>query len=466
MLSTLSKPDLNKLGEMVISPYFNKNKDVTRLYELLYEAFPDFPKDLIDRNVVYPKIFEGDDLNEQRLRYVMTDLTKLVEQLFVEKELHEDTLLTNQLLLSALQDHGLTKLSPTVIEKSRNILESYPFHDQYRFNHQFLLERDYYEYVASKRNIAVTENLEQILKNLDYYFIVNKLKFAAELINHTNVMAGESDPFFLESIEKYMQQTDYLAEPAIEIYYLILKTLTHPDEETHYFNLKAKLAANLDKFPQQELNDMYIFARNYCAKRINSGDTKYLSEIFDLYKTLIENQIIYINGYLSQWDYKNIVSVGLRLEEYEWVHRFIEDYRSQIKPEERENAYTYNLAIYHYHLGEYDKTLELLRDVEFTDVYYHLDCKSLLMKTYFELEEFEPLHSLMDAFYAYLRRNKMISNYQRTSYSNFLSFVKKMIRYRYKGPEKIKKLEESLEDISPIPNLSWIQKKLEMLKTK
>ena len=396
----------------------------------------------------------------------MTDLTKLLEQFMVQKELDDDEFLKSHLLLNAFQNRSLTKLSPPVLDKSRDLLEKYPYHDQYRFYHQFLIERDYYEYVASKRNLAVTENLEQILKNLDYYFIVNKLKFASELINHTNVMAGESNPLFLESIERYMQQTDYLSEPAIDIYYLILKTLSEPDDETHYFNLKAKLAANLNRFPQEELNDMYIFARNYCAKRINSGDIKYLSEIFDLYKTLIENQIIYINGYLSQWDYKNIVSVGLRLEEYEWVHRFIEDYRQHIKPEERDNAYTYNLAIYHYHLGEYDKTLELLRDVEFTDVYYHLDCKSLLMKTYFELEEFEALHSLMDAFYAYLRRNKMISNYQRTSYSNFLSFVKKMIRYRYKGPEKIAKLEESLTEISPIPNLSWIRKKLDGLKEK
>lgn len=93
---------------------------------------------------------------------------------------------------------------------------------------------------------------------------------------------------------------------------------------------------------------------------------------------------------MSQWDYKNIVYLGLRLEEYSWVKNFIIKYNEELDPKTRKNAMSYNMAYYHFFLNNYDETLTLLRSVEFSDVYYHLDSKSLLMKTYYELEETEP----------------------------------------------------------------------------
>ena len=51
----------------------------------------------------------------------------------------------------------------------------------------------------------------------------------------------------------------------------------------------------------------------------------------------------------------------------------------------------------------------MLLKVEFNDVYYHLDSKSLLMKVYFELDEYDAFSSLVDAFKIYLRRNQTIS---------------------------------------------------------
>ena len=56
IISTLSKTELNKFGEMVVSPYFNKNQDVIRLYEVVYPAFPDFKDEEVDRHVVYPQV--------------------------------------------------------------------------------------------------------------------------------------------------------------------------------------------------------------------------------------------------------------------------------------------------------------------------------------------------------------------------------------------------------------------------
>jgi len=221
------------------------------------------------------------------------------------------------------------------------------------------------------------------------------------------------------------------------------------------------LAEHGKLFPREELNDMYIFARNYCAQKINNGESNYLYEVFDLYRMLLNDQVLLVNGHLSQWDYKNIVAVALRLGKYDWARQFIRDFKDKLRPEERQNAYSYNLANYHYYRKEFEETMLLIRDVEFTDTYYHLDCKVLLLKSYYELGEIQALLSLIDSFYMYLKRNKAISEFQRSSYLNFLRIVRKLLRLKPGDGQKQAALKLELDRSHPIANVSWLKEKLD-----
>lgn len=463
ILKALTKTEISRFREFIISPFFNKNEIVIGLFDILHEAYPTFQQKKVDRVVVFNRLYPRVEFNEQKLRYPMSDLAKLLEEFLELQEFSKNKIARNHLLVQAFLHRNLHKYSQSVIDQAILSNEKNQYRDFQFYYDMFLLETDRYDDVSSKRNVAVKENLKSIIQNLDNYYIINKLKYSAEIINHANVWAGDFEPLLLDEILVYLDKHRDKNVPAVEIYYMILMTLLEPDNESHYFHLKKALTDSLSLFPQSEINDMYIFARNYCAKKINFGDLNYLVEIFDLYKILLESEIIFQNGFLVQWDFKNIVSVALRLEEYDWTEKFIEKYKDNLRPEEKQNAHLYNLALLQYHKKEYDKTLELLRDVEFTDVYYHLDCKSLLLKTYFENEEIDALSSLMDTFYVYLRRNKLISDYNRTSYSNFLRFVKKILKAKYRNKAFVNLLSEELRQTPVVANLTWLKKKIEEL---
>ncbi|MEM7040176.1 MAG: hypothetical protein AAF570_24625 [Bacteroidota bacterium] len=113
--------------------------------------------------------------------------------------------------------------------------------------------------------------------------------------------------------------------------------------------------------------------------------------------------------------------------------------------------------------GAYSNAKKLLREVEFTDVYYHLDSKALLLKTYFELRDWEPLESLIEAFRIYLRRNKMISDYQRKVYLNFLKFAKKLYRYHHRRGPSIPVILADMETTREIADLRWLRQKAEAM---
>lgn len=466
LLRAMNKHDINKLADAVASPYFTKNEAIGTLFQLLTADHPNYTEAQLNKAALHAQLYPDTPFNDQQMRYLLTDLTKIIEQHIMLRKLEEEQILQQHLLITGMQDKNLGTLIPKVIDQGARLLDKYPYKDQKAYYDQFLLDRNSYEYVASRRNLAAIETLQGMLNNLDYYYIINKLKYSAELVNHTNIMAGQHEPLLLEEIQALIQKDNRQQEPAIQVYYYILQMLLHPENESHYYALKQYLPQHIADFPKAELNDMYIFARNYCARQINSGNTKYLRETFDLYNTLLEQAIIFQHGYLSQWDYKNMTAVGLRLEEYKWVKDFVEQYRFHLRPEHRENAYSYNKALYYYHLKDYDQTLTLLQHVEFTDVYYHLDYKSLLVKTYYATGEYEALHSLLEAFYVYLRRNKLISAYNKESYNNFLKIVKKLIKLRYRDAQRLAQLANLIKDTRPLANLSWIQKMLQELQQK
>ena len=63
---------------------------------------------------------------------------------------------------------------------------------------------------------------------------------------------------------------------------------------------------------------------------------------------------------------------------------FIELHLHHLPPNERDNAHTYNSAMLCYYRKQYRQAVKLLQTVEFTDLYYQLDARSILLKVYFE----------------------------------------------------------------------------------
>ena len=145
---------------------------------------------------------------------------------------------------------------------------------------------------------------------------------------------------------------------------------------------------------------------------INRGNQAYLLEALNLYKDMAATNLLTTNGKLSQFDYKNVVTTALRVKDFAFAGQFIYDYKNQLQPEERENAFTFNLARLHFYRKEYKQAMRLLQTIEYNDMFYQLDAKTTLLKCYYELGEYALLMSLKDSFVKLLRRKR---NHQRAA---------------------------------------------------
>ncbi|MCH8331577.1 MAG: hypothetical protein IH946_09410, partial [Bacteroidetes bacterium] len=281
--------------------------------------------------------------------------------------------------------------------------------------------------------------------------------------NVRNVVAAEHEVFLMAEIMQIMKGHPFDDVPAIAIYYCILMTLTEPEKQSHFHELTTLLKEHASKFRDDEAREMYVYAQNYCLRKINTGETDYLSELFALYKNSLKDEFILEERKLSPWSYKNIVATALRLNEFDWVKNFITVYRTKLDPKFRDNAFNYNLARFYFYQQNYNKVLDLLQKVEFNDVFYSLDSRSMMLKTYYELEAIDSLYSLIDSFRLYLWRNKLISEGHRHNYLNLIRFVRRLTKVFPGDDKKLLQIETDIEQTKQIADKNWLLEKLKSL---
>ncbi len=111
---------------------------------------------------------------------------------------------------------------------------------------------------------------------------------------------------------------------------------------------------------------------------------------------------------------------------------------------------------------KYDAVLTLLQAVEYNDIFYMLDAKVTLIKTFYEIKEYESLDALLDSFSILLRRKKSISQQYKTIYLRFIRFVKQLLKANSKI--KHKQLLAQLEEAKNVADKGWLLEKAKELK--
>jgi hypothetical protein len=181
--------------------------------------------------------------------------------------------------------------------------------------------------------------------------------------------------------------------------------------------------------PLRHQKDIYIFASNYCIARVRK-ESGYLKELMNLYRRVLENGIIYEKDEISEFDYKNIVTLGSATKEFDWTERFIEDNRDRLPAAKRDNAYALNKARFLYSLGRLEGAAQLLATVTDSDVVYHLARVILEVRIAYDQQDQEYALNLLETFRLYVRRNRKMSTKDKRSYINYTRFTKSLVNLK------------------------------------
>ncbi|MEM6769760.1 MAG: hypothetical protein AAF597_04160, partial [Bacteroidota bacterium] len=165
--------------------------------------------------------------------------------------------------------------------------------------------------------------------------------------------------------------------------------------------------------------------------RIMSGHADYRLKLFELYQRGLKTGIIYDKGEISEWDYKNIVTLGSANGEYEWTENFMEENRSKLPERERDNAYALNKANYLYSRKRYDEASRLLFTVSDSDVKVHLARVLLEVRIAYDQHDQESALNLLENLRLYVLRNRNVSTKDKKGYNNFIRFTKQLVNLKH-----------------------------------
>ncbi|NNF01488.1 MAG: hypothetical protein HKN22_02290 [Bacteroidia bacterium] len=455
-IRSLDEKETAQFHDFINSSFFNQREDVCQLLSNILD-----PENDLNKKNIHSQIYPDADYSDVRIRLLMSDTFRLLDKFLAYREFSANESVERLYSLRAYRKRRIKRSFEIKLSGAKKKLSSHQYKDSEFLWFQHMFESEKNLYLQDLKIRDKEPNLQSTMDSLDHVFIAKKVKYLCQMLNYEKVQNSKFNVELEDPVIKLIRESSLDEIPAIGIYFYLYNTMKHFDEDHYFHTTLDKIRKHWSLFSSDEAGQLFLICINYCIKKILSGNKQYEQLMLDIYKEMINNDIILENGVMSPWLYKNVTSIGLRLNQTEWTLQFLNDYKEDIDPEFIDNAYIYNLAKVYFHKGEFVKVIETLRSVEYNDLFYALDVRAMLLKTYFELREFVVMNSLASSFRQFVRRQTKLPEAHKKNYFNLISFTRKAAKAYYKDGRTIKRLIQQLQETESISDKKWLVRKLE-----
>ncbi len=443
------------------SPYHNKNKEVIMLFEYVRKNIKKKKKRILDKELVFHQLYPKQRYNDRLIRQLMHVLLQAAEDFLALQKYKGDEFIKQRYLAEIYDKRNLEKHFHQVIRNLEKQRDQQTVLDSQYYECSFRLEELKSIFLEKKKKRKQEPNLQQVTDTLDRYYIIYKLRMFCMMLNYQNLFQHEYQKNMQEEIFSHLETHSYEDVPAIQLYFPMLQSLLDIENEAYFEQFKQNLTKYEHQLSKSYRQELHGLARNYCIRQLNIGKKPYIRELFLLYQSALEQDILWGGDYLSPWTYINIVAVGLKLKEYDWIKQFMEDYKEVLPLQQQDASYTFCLARFHFHKEDYQEVISLLHQTEIDDVFINLSAKTILLKTYYELQEEDALHSLLDSFNMYVQRKKKQIAYHQNNYLQIIRYTRRLAHLNPFDKSANEKLKAQIKSERNLTEKEWLLMKLE-----
>ncbi|PHN06020.1 hypothetical protein [Flavilitoribacter nigricans] len=455
-LDDLSAREKNALRKFVASPYFNQRADLQLLLDTLL-AFMDKGQ-IPDQAAIWSILFPDQDFQQTQFRLLMTYLQRLLEQFIIVEASLAESGSGRQKLVEFWSQKGNGDLHQKALLRAERSLAKGTVRNADYYLSRYRLSAERYRLNYRQRPEAGKEQ-QSVDWDFNVAFIAMKLRQSCLLLAHEQVYERGYTSTLLEPLFAYIREYGLLEIPCTAIYWHGIQMLQNPAQEQHFQSFKKLLLEASNQFPEDEVRDLYLLAINYGIRQVNDGRPNFFYDIMDFYKDGIRHGYLLDNGKLSRFTYHNIVSVALQIDQADWAEQFIAEWTPFIERAYRERMESFNQAKIAYYRQQYQDAIPLLQRSNYHDPLLNLGARTLLLKIYFELEEFEALHSHLDAFQTYLVRKPELG-YHRANYRHLIHYTRKMLGLIPGDSQARENLRQRISQEKILTEKEWLLKQI------
>lgn len=459
LFSLLSSLEKVQLKRFLRSPYFNKREDVVRLFEFMRYKLPKIKVDN-SRQLAFAHTYPDKVYNERDAYLVFSYLFKLIEEFLAFETFRKDEAQIKFYTAKSYRDRKLGSSFSQKLNESRHILSKSKLRNSDYLRRLYDLENERYNYLSSTQR-SDKVNLDEVSTAFDVYYISEKLRHHCFQISHQAIFTKDYNSNALAEVLQIIDRNpSYLDYPPIAIYYSYYQAITTDIDELSFQQFRNKIETHKEYFTITELADIYLAAINICIRRANKGGQYYINEIFELHKNGIEQGLLFENDELSPFVFKNIMSASLKLGKLDWLEKFIHTYQSRLSLKVRDSIVAYSMALLRFEQKNYSETMRLLATLESEDFLLILGAKTIQLRIYYELKEFDALEALLESMRIYLQRKKKMG-YHKEIYQNVIRLTRKLIALPGHNKEKKMALKLELNNMQPQSMREWFLEQVE-----
>lgn len=456
LFDSLSGVEKREASVFLNSPYFNRREDVLRLWEALLKDKG--RRKGLEPEALFRTVYPGRPFDDAAWRHVLSFLQERLETFLAQRAVEQAPLLYDLHLAPVLREKGQEKALSHLFRRADVALQKLP-RDHGWYALQYQLEWEKYAALESHSRTR-DNNLAEVGRAFDVYLIAGKLRLSCLTESHRAVYNVDYDPGFLPALLAWLENSELLHTPIVALYYHCYRALTD-GSETDFRAFRRQLEQQSDLLPAEERQNLLLLAVNYCIRRLNTGEKRYIREAFDLYRVGLDTGALLENGFLSRFAYKNIVALGLRLEEFAWVEHFIHQYEPCLEEKYRSANRDYNLARLYFIRKDFRRAMPLLARVDESDLLLNLDSRVMLLKMYYESGEWDALDALLSSFRVLLLRKKKVIGYHQTHYLHLLRYVQKLVRLNLQDKSAVERFRQDIQGNAAVPEKEWLLEQLE-----
>ena len=457
LYQTLDKKALRKFKKWVCSPVHNEHVLVEELFVFL-NTRKSYTAMTLSKERAWKYICPNKAYNDLRMRHIMSNAYVVLVH-FVRYNLSENArFFQEKMFASYLFEQKLEKQAYRTLLSAADLLKKEVSKESYYY-YQYELEVLKLEEVT-KQNRINDLNIIPIVDYVRLFFMITTLRYACTAMGHQNLRNIAYHIPLLDSILQEVKEKGYEDYPLLKIYYYGYLTLKEPENTSHFFALKNYLTDN--RLTTEQQKSILLMCINFMLKKINTGKIEYARETFELYQYGINTQCL-LEGeglILSAFAYKNIVTLGLNLKEYDWIAAFINNYSEYLPKTLRANYKHFNTAKLAFDKGDFVKAMDLLLQVEYDELLLNIDAKVILLKIYYQEKSYDALEALLGSFRMFLHRQKNLA-YIKKNYINLILFIKKLLIV-FMDKQTIKKLKEEINNTKQLAERRWLLEQLKL----
>lgn len=479
LVSTLKLFDSGQwkaLGKFIRSPFFSNEADkkggaVLSLFQYLKSNVGKPGATVLARENVFGHVFPGAEFNGNALAKAMSSLYKLVKRFIsyscmnAEDEFHQELALARFYREKHWDERFLS-----VIRNLTKIIGEYSDRGEDYYWRQFLLQQEIYLFENSRNQRKGDLNLPAVIDNLDYFYLLSKFKYRGVFGQQKKFVALDHvEPVSTEHLRKTCAADIRTRLPILAIYEQILSLLLGEKDniDAAISRYRAILKKNKRIISEDELKHFHSFLRNFCTAQVNSGRPEYLRVLFELYQEHLEMGTLYEKGGLLASTFLNIVTVGSRVGQFDWIEGFLKSHKDRIIGTDYPGeVYNFNLAWYFFYREKYDEAWSLIGG-NYEDIYYKLAAKRMEVKILYEQEDYDLIDSRVNAFKVFISRTspKLLSGNVKKMQNAFINVLQQILHpVTLSNVRRIEKIEQRIMEYERIADREWLLEKINKLK--